>query len=124
MDEEDIAQLAPCTILYISPCIGETPADHRGVSPLALMAYDQEDRARVRSTRKGMDSDRRQQVKACIVRFLKDLKRAPEAELISKVREKLAEWFLLQDADVVASIASLVENEYVEYKDGYCAYVA
>jgi Cullin family/Cullin protein neddylation domain len=117
-------EVTSCTILSVAAGLGWALPDRTGRVPLALRAYDSEDGARVRGARASADSDRRQEVKACIVRLLKEAKSIAEAELIRRVRERMAPWFMLRDGDVVACIASLVENEYLEYQDGFCVYVA
>jgi hypothetical protein len=114
------------TVLHAA---NRTPVCHRnsrGHIPLALLSYQGDDQSRINRARVDLDGDRRQQIKACIVRIMKLAQGLAESELVRQVRAKLARLFAVRDGDVVDSISLLVETEYIEYnEDGtFVLYVA
>jgi hypothetical protein len=116
--------LSSGTVLYVSEDMGSVSPNRLGRVPLALIAYDGEDLARVRRTRVGLETDRRQHVKACVVRIMKDLRSVEEVELVRLTRDKMSRWCFLGEGDVISSIAALVESEYIEHRHGVCVYIA
>jgi Cullin family/Cullin protein neddylation domain len=95
-----------------------------GIIRLALASYEGDDSKQVRRVKRNLETDRRQQVKACIVRIMKRRKRAEENDLIEAVQKQTSKWFTPRDGDVVAGIAALVEHEYLVYENGSYLYVA
>lgn len=91
---------------------------------LALLSYEVDRQIEVKRDYTAINTDRRQQLKACIVRVMKQCKYVEEADLVRRVCDDMARWFVVREGDVISSIASLVDNEYITYNGSTCVYVA
>jgi hypothetical protein len=91
---------------------------------LALISYQGDDATQVRRVKRNLEIDRRQQIKACIVRIMKRQKRVEQNELVQAVQDQTSKWFLPREGDVIAGIAALVEHEYIAFSNGSYVYVA